>query len=254
MKKHNRFVMAAILLLLTSTGAWGNEKARLGPCVRQCVQTFNPSLAGSGAEEFMAEDFRARDCVESCKEELYEGECNPSADGCCQPDFLTTDPDCTSEPPPDPPDPPDPPANDGLPPDPGDAGKLTLEGIDSDEDNIRDDIQRYIALTYPDSQKTRAALRQFVLALNKAVLASPDEESALNNTELEARASECLWYIHAEESIKISNLLMAEYLNTVERSRAYLEYDAKLGGHVFGSRDFVEYKTSCTFDPDLMED
>jgi len=34
-----------------------------------------------------------------------------------------------------------------LPPNPGEAGKATLQGIDSDNDGVRDDIQRYIALT-----------------------------------------------------------------------------------------------------------
>jgi len=47
-----------------------------------------------------------------------------------------------------------------LPPDPGAAGKLTLSGIDSDNDGVRDDVQRWIVMTYPNSQKTRAALTQ----------------------------------------------------------------------------------------------
>jgi hypothetical protein len=141
-----------------------------------------------------------------------------------------------------------------LPPDPGEAGRATLEGIDSDGDGLRDDIQRYIALTYPGSQKTRAALRQAAIALQKIILGSPNEESALRNTELEARASECIWYIHPNEGHKIDNMLMAEFLNTVERSRAYLMYDSKLGGHVFGGKDIDEYRSSCTFDPDMMED
>jgi hypothetical protein len=187
-----------------------------------------------------------------CKENLYQGECDALADGCSHSDYPDTDPDCLSEPPTDPPDPPGGGAE--LPPDPGEAGKATLEGIDSDGDGLRDDIQRYIALTYPDSRKTRAALRQFALTLNKTTLESPDEESALRNTELEARASECLWYIHAEQSIQMSDLLMAEYLNTLDRSRAYLEYNSKLGGNVFKGRDFDEYRSSCTFDPDAMED
>ena len=250
MKTQKKIIFAAALLLLVSSNGWGGEKAKLGPCVRQCVQAFNPSLADSGADEFMAEDFRGRDCVRLCNENLYQGECYPSADACCNPDYLDTDPDCQGEPPPDPPDPP----GNGLPPDPGEAGKATLEGIDSDGDGMRDDIQRYIALTYPDSQKTRAALRQFTLALDMSILESPDEASALNNTEDIHRASECLWYIHSELSIKMSDLLMSEYLNTMERSRAYLEYNNKLGGHVFGGKDFDEYKTSCTFDPDAMED
>jgi hypothetical protein len=254
MKKHHLFILAVMLVLLISGNVSGGEKAKLGPCVRACVQAYNPSLADSGADEFMVEDFRAKECVQLCKENTYEGECNSWADNCCNADYLATDPDCKSEPPVDPPvDPPDPPGS-GLPPDPGEDGMATLEGIDSDQDGIRDDIQRYIALTYPDSQKTRAALRQFTLAFQKAVLESPDEESALRNTEIEARASECLWYIHSRSSIKMSDSLMAEYLNTMERSRAYLAYNSKLGGHTFGGKDFDEYKTSCTFDPDLMED
>ena len=249
MQPKNILLFAAVLLLLTITTARGAEKAKLGPCVRQCVQAYNPSLADSGADEFLADDFRAKECVQLCKENLYLGECDPLADGCCHADFLNTDPDCWSEPPPEPPG-----SGDDLPPDPGEAGKTTLEGIDSDGDGLRDDIQRYIALTYPDSQKTRAALSQFAFALNKVILESPDEGKALNNTEFIHRASECLWYIHSRQSIKLSDSLMAEYLNTIDRSRAFLDYDSKLTGNVFKGKDFDEYKSSCTFDPDLMED
>ncbi len=248
MAKQTIFLLTAVLLLFFFSCAWGGEKAKLGPCVRQCVQAYNPALADSGADEFMADDFRAKECVQLCKENLYQGECGSTADDCCHPDFITTDPDCQSEPPPEPP------GEDDLPPDPGEAGKATLEGVDSDNDGIRDDIQRYIALTYPDSAKTRAALRQFTLAMHKAMLESPDEDSALNNTELMHRALECFFYIHSEDSFEMTDLLMAEYLNTVDRSRAYLDYNDKLGGHVFGGKDFDEYKTSCTFDPDAMED
>ena len=253
MKKKQQYILAALFVFVACSNAWGGEKAKLGPCVRQCVQAFNPSLADSGADEFRADDFRAKECVQMCKENTYEGECNSWADDCCNADFLDTDPDCQSEPPVDPPDPPNPPG-DGLPPDPGEAGKATLEGIDSDQDGIRDDIQRYIALTYPDSQKTRAALKQYTLAFQKATLESPDEERALRNTEYMHRASECLWHIHSEDSIKMSDTLLAEFLNTMNRSRAYLAYNSKLGGHTFGGKDFDEYKSSCTFDPDLMED
>lgn len=249
MKKLHFYIPAVMLLCFISGNAAAKEKAKLGPCVRSCVQAFNPSLADSGADEFTTEDLRARECVQLFKEDIYSGECNSWADDCCNAGFINTDPDCQTEPPPDP----DPPGDDLLP-DPGEAGKMTLEGIDSDQDGLRDDIQRYIALTYPGSQKTRAALRQFALSLNKTILESPDVESALLNTELEARAQDCLWYIHSNNSIRMSDLLMAEYLNTLERSKAYLEYNSKLGGQVFGGKDFDEFKSSCAFDPDLMED
>jgi hypothetical protein len=252
-------ILAAMLLVFSGSSGIAGDKAKLGPCVRQCVQTFNPSLADSGADEFMAEDFWARECVQTCKGIIYEGDCNAMPDGCCLADSLDLDPDCQSGPPnPDPEPGTDPPPGidpgEQLPPDPGEAGKATLEGIDSDGDGIRDDIQRYIALTYPDSQKTRAALRQAAIALQKIILESPDVEPALYNTELEARASECIRYIHPDAGREIDNMLLAEFLNTLDRSRAYLEYDAKLSGHVFGVKNIDEYRSSCSFEPDLMED
>ena len=97
-------------------------------------------------------------------------------------------------------------------------------------------------------------MRQATIALQKIILESPDVESALNNTELEARASECIRFIRPADGREIDNMLLAEFLNTLERSRAYLEYDAKLGGHVFVGKNIDEYRSSCLFDPDLMED
>jgi hypothetical protein len=254
-----RMILAAVLLTCYSSTGMTGEKAKLGPSVRQCIQAFNPSLADSSAAEFMAEDFWARECVQTCKGVIYEGECNSWSDSCCLTDSLEVDPDCQSSPPTPDPDPGTdlPPGTDSgysLPPDPGDAGKATLEGIDSDGDGIRDDIQRYIFLTYPDSHKTRAALGQAAVALQKIILGSPDVETALYNTELEARASECIRFIRPEDGREMDNMLLAEFLNTIDRSRAYLAYDSQLSGHVFGVRNINEYRSSCSFDFDLMED
>ena len=258
MNKLCGFLLTALLVASIAGNGWAGEKAKLGPCVRQCVHAYNPSLADSGADEFMADDFRAKECVLLCKESLYEGECNGWADDCCHPDFMDTDPDCQTEPPPDDPgDPPtDPPGSgDGLPPDPGEAGKATIEGIDSDQDGLRDDIQRYIALNYPDSQKTRDSLKELTLVTQKALLESHDERKSLDNADEMTRATECLLYIHPRRSgYEIDNLLLAEFLNTIERSRAYLDYNDKLGGHIFRGKRIDEYKTSCKFDPDIMED
>src|SRR3989344_8426243 len=45
-----------------------------------------------------------------------------------------------------------------LPPDPGEAGKATIEGIDSDNDGVRDDIQRYVGLAFPADPEVRMTL------------------------------------------------------------------------------------------------
>jgi hypothetical protein len=38
-----------------------------------------------------------------------------------------------------------------LPPDPGEAGKATIDGIDADKDGVRDDVQRWIAIQWGHS-------------------------------------------------------------------------------------------------------
>ena len=257
MKKLCGFLLTALLVASIAGNGWAGEKAKLGPCVRQCVHAYNPSLADSGADEFMADDFRAKECVQLCKESLYEGECNGWEDDCCHPDFMDTDPDCQGEPPPDPGgDPPtDPPGSgDGLPPDPGEAGKATIEGIDSDQDGLRDDIQRYIALTYGDSEKTRTVLRHQALVMQQALLERHDKNKSLDNAHDMDRTIECLLYINPDDAYEIGHALLAEVMNTDERSRSFIEYNKQLGGQIFRGKRIDEYKTSCKFDPDIMED
>jgi hypothetical protein len=140
----------------------------------------------------------------------------------------------------------------GLPPDPGDAGRATLEGIDSDGDGIRDDIQRYIALTYPDSEKLRAGLTQITRVVQEALLVRDDKPLSLNAASSSDRASECLRYILGPSSPDVQNELYARFLNTVARSRAYLAYDAQLFGGIFPSTPRSQRKFSCAFDPDAL--
>ena len=140
----------------------------------------------------------------------------------------------------------------GLPPDPGEEGKATLEGIDSDGDGIRDDIQRFIALDHPDSEKLRAALTQYARAIQEALLVRDDKALSLNAASALDRVSECLRYILGPSSPDVQNELHAQFLNTVARSRAYLTYDAQLFGGIFPSAPRSQRKFSCTFDPDAL--
>ena len=138
----------------------------------------------------------------------------------------------------------------GLPPDPGEEGRATLEGIDSDGDGIRDDIQRFIALTHPDSEKLRAALTQFTRVVQEALLVRDDKALSLNAASSSDRAMECIDFLLGSGAADVTNELHAEILNTVERSRAYLTYDAQLFGGIFPSAS--QFKLSCAFDPDAL--
>ncbi len=52
-----------------------------------------------------------------------------------------------------------------LPPDPGAEADKTIEGVDANQNGIRDDVELAIFNKYPNSAKTRAALLQYALAL-----------------------------------------------------------------------------------------
>ncbi len=129
----------------------------------------------------------------------------------------------------------------GLPPDPGEEGKATLEGI-----------QRFIALNHPNSEKLRAGLTQFTRAIQEALLVRDDKALSLNAASALDRVSECLRFILGPSSPDVKNELRAQFLNTVARSRAYLTYDAQLFGGIFPSAPRSQRKFSCAFDPDAL--
>ena len=56
-----------------------------------------------------------------------------------------------------------------LPPDPGALADQTIQGIDANQNGIRDDVELAIFKEYPNSAKTRAVLLQYALALQMEV-------------------------------------------------------------------------------------
>jgi hypothetical protein len=137
-----------------------------------------------------------------------------------------------------------------LPPDPGEEGKLTLLGIDSDGDGVRDDIQRYIYFTYPDEEKLRLGLTYYAKEFQGVLADADDREATYNHAIKMARHGECLCYLKGEGAINIRRALRAEILNTRERSIAYIAYSDNLGGRVIRGAPLKEWKDSCSFDVD----
>lgn len=139
---------------------------------------------------------------------------------------------------------------DKLPPDPGKEGKQTLMGIDSDDDGLRDDIQRYIYLTYPDQPNVKNALRQLSLTFQKTL--DPEREvgtgrSIANEMSL---GIDCLSYFADEGFYEIGMRHKAEVLNTYDRTRQYLAYDKELSGGIFSGSDlpYAERYKHCEFE------
>ena len=142
----------------------------------------------------------------------------------------------------------------GLPPDPGEAGKATLAGIDSDEDGIRDDIQRYISLTYSTSARTRAGLTQFVKADQSVVLTSADHQASIRSWIEVFHAQECLSTLRPNDYITLTDELDARLLNTKSRSLAYAAASGQYSGQSYAAPPRDERKVQCNFNPDILPD
>jgi hypothetical protein len=123
--------------------------------------------------------------------------------------------------------------SDGLPPDPGEAGKKTLMGIDSDGDGLRDDIQRYIYLTYPDQPNVQGGLRQLALSLQKTLDSGRENGTGRKLANEIHMGMECVSSFVGDELYNVLQRLKAEVVNTYDRTRQYLDYDKELSGGVF---------------------
>jgi len=154
-----------------------------------------------------------------------------------------------------------------LPPDPGEEGKATLEGIDADGDGLRDDLQRYIMLNFGQVALSAKSLVDLAKAQQDSLTVTDKDESiALANRS--NRAFECVIYsVHAEQGlggdITSENLdevekrerdLIVLTFNTEPRLLTYLNYMKQLEGEFFSTASlFPEpLKESCAFDPDAI--
>lgn len=121
-----------------------------------------------------------------------------------------------------------------LPPDPGEAGKATLDGIDDDSDGVRDDIQRFIAFSYPavDQAQIRHVLSRYAESLQDRYYATNVQAAVELSNENSFHLScgeEAIGDLR--ETVDIRRSIRARMYNTDERIRHYLAYDSLLDGH-----------------------
>lgn len=141
-----------------------------------------------------------------------------------------------------------------LPPDPGPAGDLTLEGIDVNGNGIRDDVERWIYLTYPESEKLRMALFQdYAVMQNMMIHANEQNRDAVYNDMSDmARATACLFHIAPNKAYETSKNLESIVVNTSDRTYSYLKASKMLGGGTFSGLPPSRWKSSCDFDADSL--
>lgn len=140
------------------------------------------------------------------------------------------------------------PAQANLPPDPGSAGMATLAGIDSNTNGVRDDLERYIALTYPAASDadTRAALTQYTRVAQVAMLDANDPVASQPHAQKLMDGVECLLFRRPDDARKVFLELQARVLNTMDRSKAYLTAQTQTAQLVVPVRADENLKAACT--------
>ncbi len=113
------------------------------------------------------------------------------------------------------------PTGSGMPPDPGESGKQTIEGIDSDNDGIRDDVERVVSLMYASNAKARAF--GYVMAKTyQTLIENPNmSKSEMKRVLLDIfQTSDCT---DKATNHQVKEKIMPYVLNTYERSIRYIE-------------------------------
>jgi len=108
-----------------------------------------------------------------------------------------------------------------LPPDPGAEADKTIQGIDANNNGIRDDVELAIFKEYPNSAKTRAVLLQYALALQMEVIQPIVNTTTVTEviTEL-SRADTCL----ADTLVPRKSPESSRTHSDVERINTYISF------------------------------
>lgn len=141
----------------------------------------------------------------------------------------------------------------GLPPDPGEAGKATVLGIDSDNDGVRDDIQRLIQQTAPNSTPIKSALRQYAANAQKLFAAVGNDSEVLRLLQESNRSSQCARYIMRtvdlrSDGLEVMDKLRANIANSYLRMKTLSEISSVASGKVIQSIPIGQESQACKFD------
>lgn len=147
-----------------------------------------------------------------------------------------------------------------LPPDPGIEADKTVQGIDANNNGIRDDVELAIFKEYPNSAKTRAVLLQYALTLQMMVMQPIINTSTATEviTEL-GRSDTCLSDTlvprESPESSRSSNDMskIDSYINFIENKQINTDERKKIEKDFYGYvRDYGESTNTTICDIDLF--
>ncbi len=120
---------------------------------------------------------------------------------------------------------------DPQPPHPGEAGKQTLLGIDSDNDGVRDDIEIWINERFEGNENLIKGMKQQARDYQNALKVVDDKEASIAATHEIFRTSHCLTHIVGiDEKIRIGKELDFHFADTKDRILAERKSDKNFHG------------------------
>ena len=138
-----------------------------------------------------------------------------------------------------------------LPPMPNKAlNDSTLLGIDSNDNGVRDDVERKIYFTY--NKKINQKLMMQSTKTYQAMLADPDLiKNAYDWQVPENKNLGCRSYLFRKHDIpldsKYAKFINDNTYNSEERISKYMKYNNALSGGVFGTPESARVEASCDF-------
>ena len=132
-----------------------------------------------------------------------------------------------------------------LPPDPGANADKTVQGIDANNNGIRDDVELVIFQEYPNSAKTRAVLLQYALALQmETIQPIVNTETVTEVVREQSRAYACIGEIltrddnnkkimdkYFKDGNNLRSFVKEKQLNTPERKKYRTDFLENIGSY-----------------------
>ena len=155
-----------------------------------------------------------------------------------------------------------------LPPEPDKVlNDSTLFGIDSNNNGVRDDVERWIYHTYRDKHPIHVDIAMQAARAYKKVLEMPEKAKEIHD-EVSAHVDCELYYRYCVDDVNINEKrLVAEdeeidskyfrkkvYFNTQKRINAFLKYDKLLSGDSYTLPWCNEQKQRCNFNTTKYEE
>lgn len=152
-----------------------------------------------------------------------------------------------------------------LPPEPDETlNNSTLLGIDSNDNGVRDDVERWVIKKYATSDypKTKTAIAMQWGRATQQVIQNPESAYEDKKYWLINMAMDCQRYAYNKKLKKVGNYridnkifddeFVDKAFNTKERIKAYYLFNANLAGHVYGSSK--AHPSKCDFDIDGIQE